>query len=83
LEDFKGNIPQPITEKVMSTYDQIKAEGVNEGIEQGIEQGIKKGIEKAILNAFDNSIDLKTIQIITGENVDKINEVLRRNDRLV
>ena len=57
----------------MSIYDEL--------IQEGCTKGIAKGIEKGILNAFDNNIDLKTIQVITGESLDKIKEVLKKNGR--
>jgi hypothetical protein len=57
--DFKGYLPKPIIDTVMSTYDQIKAEGVSEGI------------KKVILNSYDNGIEIKTIQVITGESIQK------------
>ena len=73
METFKQHLPEPIIKKVMSTYDRI--------LEQGRAEGIEKGIEKTILNAFDNNIDLKTIQVITGESLDKIKEILKKNGR--
>jgi predicted transposase/invertase (TIGR01784 family) len=78
IEDFRQNLPQPIIDKAMSTYDRIKEEGKAEGIDEGIE----KNSEKSVLNAFDNNIDLKTIQIITGESLEKINAILKANGRV-
>lgn len=47
-----------------------------------MEEGIEKNIEKSVLNAHDNNIDLKTIQIITGESLEKINTILKANGRV-
>jgi hypothetical protein len=62
----------------MSIYDQLIAEGV----EKGIEKGIERELEKTVLNAFDNQISLETIRIISGETIEKINEILKRNARI-
>jgi predicted transposase/invertase (TIGR01784 family) len=76
---------QKLNNKVMSIYDQLIQEGLVKGrIEgriEGVEEGMEKGIEKTILNAFDNHIPLETIRLITGESAEKINEVLKRNQR--
>lgn len=86
LKDFKQNLPEPIINKVMSTYDRIVAEGMEKGLEQGFEQGLEKGRfeerRKIILNSFDNGIDIKTIQIITGETVENITKILKLHKRI-
>lgn len=61
----------------MSTYDLIKKEGFSEEVEKGM----KKERTNAVLNAYDNNIDLKTIQIITGQSVTEINKILKANGR--
>jgi predicted transposase YdaD len=86
LKTISGNL----NNKVMSIYDELmqegikkgKAEGIAVGKAEGIEEGIEKGIEKTILNAFDNHINLDTIRVITGESIEKINSVLKKNLRI-
>lgn len=72
---------QTINEKIMSIYDQLIQEGRTEGRTEGIEIGIEKGIEKTILNAFANQIPLETIRLITGETLEKIEDILQKNGR--
>jgi predicted transposase/invertase (TIGR01784 family) len=77
--------PPHLSEKAMSIYDELIQEGIEkgraEGIEKGIEKGRAEGIENTILRAFDNGLPLDTILLITGENIEKVNEVLKRNGR--
>jgi predicted transposase/invertase (TIGR01784 family) len=65
---------QDLNTTIMSIYDQLIAEGV--------EKGIERELEKTVLNAFDNQISLETIRIISGETIEKINEILKRNARI-
>lgn len=89
VEQELVQLPTPLKENVMSTYDQIlqagiekgRAEGIEKGIEKGRAEGIEKGIEKTILNAYDNGVSFDLIQLITGESAEKIKEVLKRNGR--
>jgi len=93
LESLK-TLPENLNEKVMSIYDELIQEGIKkgkaEGIEvgkaegkaEGIEEGIEKGIEKTVLNAFNNNIDLETIRLITGESLEKINDLLKKNGKI-
>jgi flagellar biosynthesis/type III secretory pathway protein FliH len=87
-------IPEILNSKIMSLYDQLLERGRKEGIEKGrnlgIEEGIEKGkylgieegLEKTVLNAFDNHIALDTIRVITGESLDKINAILKKNGKI-
>lgn len=77
VEQELVQLPTPLKENVMSTYDQI----LQAGIEKGRAEGIEKGIEKTILNAYDNGVSFDLIQLITGESAEKIKEVLKRNGR--
>lgn len=74
-----------LNSNIMSLYDELIQEGIEkgklEGKLEGIEEGIEKGIEKSIINAFDNKFDLNAIRLITGETTEKINEILKRNNR--
>lgn len=78
MEDFKRSLPTPLIEKVMSTYDRIMAEG----IEKGVDKGVEKERVRGVLHAFDNGFDLKTIQLFTGESLEKINAILKENGRI-
>jgi predicted transposase/invertase (TIGR01784 family) len=91
-------IPEILNSKIMSLYDQLLERGRKEGIEKGIEKGrnlgieegiekgkylgIEEGLEKTVLNAFDNHIALDTIRVITGESLDKINAILKKNGKI-
>jgi predicted transposase/invertase (TIGR01784 family) len=75
-------IPEILNSKIMSLYDQLLERGRKEGIEKGKHLGIEEGLEKTVLNAFDNHIALDTIRIITGESLDKINAILKKNGRI-
>ncbi|TAF93384.1 MAG: hypothetical protein EAZ32_19055 [Cytophagia bacterium] len=65
----------------MSIYDELIQEGMERGRAEGIEKGRAEGIEKIILNAFDYGIALDLIGAITGENLEKIEAVLKKNGR--
>jgi predicted transposase/invertase (TIGR01784 family) len=94
LKQALTNLPSTISNKVMSIYDELIQEGIEKGIEQGIEkgraegiekgieQGIEKGIEKTILNAFSNGFDLNSIRLISGETIEKIEQILKFHKRL-
>ncbi|MCU0340971.1 MAG: hypothetical protein MUE30_13895 [Spirosomaceae bacterium] len=89
LEESIKILPAPFPNKVMSIYDELIQEGFQRGIAEGIEKGIEKGraegtekgIEKTILNAFDNGIGLDLIRVITGESIEKIEDILQKNER--
>jgi flagellar biosynthesis/type III secretory pathway protein FliH len=73
----------------MSIYDELiqegikrgRAEVIGKGCAEGIEKGYAESLEKIILNAFDNGIALDLIGAITGENLEKIEAVLKKNGR--
>lgn len=60
------NETNTVNSTIMSIYDQLIAEG----------------IEKGILNAYNNGIALDTIRIISGESMEKIQEILKRNNKI-
>lgn len=75
-------LPPEINSKAMSIYDELLQEGIEKGKAEGIVEGIEKGIEKAILNSYNNGIALETIRLITGESIEKIMDVLKKNDKI-
>ena len=90
LVEIQKVIPIENQESMKSLYDHLIERGIEQGIERGkeqgielgIERGIERGIEKSILNAFDHKIDLQTIQVITGESLEKIKSVLTKHGRM-
>lgn len=88
-ESFKEKLktlPQSISNKAMSIYDELIQEGIEKGIEKGKAEGISEGAEKEltknVLNAFDNGFDLTVIRVITGESIERINAILKKNGRI-
>ena len=75
-------IPNNLTDKIMSLYDQLIEKGIRRGIEEGRVAGIEEGIEQTILNAHAEGIDLNTIRIITGKSIEKIKDILKEKGRL-
>ncbi|TAG55988.1 MAG: hypothetical protein EAZ29_03415, partial [Runella slithyformis] len=81
LEESLNILPSLFSDKAMSIYDELIQEGMERGRAEGIEKGRAEGIEKIILNAFDYGIALDLIGAITGENLEKIEAVLKKNGR--
>lgn len=79
-------LPGDMSTKTMTLYDQLILEGKEQGILEGKEQGLAEGreqtLQKTILNAFHAGIDVATIRIITGENEQKIRQILVQNKRI-
>ncbi len=79
-------LPEHMSTKAMTLYDQIiskrKDQWIEEGMEKGIEQGITQSLQTTILNAFDNGVEIPLICLITGEAEEKIYTVLRQNERI-
>lgn len=74
LADAVKKLPDEMSTKVMTIYDQL--------IQEGREQGIEKTLQKTVLNAYDAGIDIATIRIITGEGEEKIKRILAQNNRI-
>lgn len=62
--------PEDMSTKVMTLYDQL------------ILKGVEKNLQKTVLNAFDAGIPVATIRVITGESEEKINRILKQNNRI-
>ena len=75
LADAVKKLPEDMSTKVMTIYDQL--------ILEGREQGIEKTVQKTVLNAYDAGIDIATIRIITGESEEKIKQILVQNKRIL
>lgn len=98
LVEIEKIIPIENQERMKSLYDHLIERGIERGKEQGIElgkeqgielgkeQGIEQGIHRerinVVLNAHANGLDLSTIQLITGETLERIQEILKENKRL-
>ena len=74
LANAVKKLPEDMSTKVMTIYDQL--------ILEGREQGIETTVQKMVLNAFDAGIDIATIRIITGESEKKIKQILVQNKRI-
>lgn len=74
IEESIKNLPDDMSTKVMTAYDQL--------MQKGKAQGMAEALVKTILNAFDNGFNLSTIRTITGESEEKINLILRQNQRI-
>ncbi|MBX2951364.1 MAG: Rpn family recombination-promoting nuclease/putative transposase [Leadbetterella sp.] len=70
LADAVKKLPDEMSTKVMTIYDQL------------IQEGMEKTLQKTVLNAYDAGIDIATIRIITGEGEEKIKRILAQNNRI-
>ncbi|MBV6428328.1 MAG: hypothetical protein KIPDCIKN_02855 [Haliscomenobacter sp.] len=75
-------LPAAIKEEVMSTYDMILQEGIEQGIQKGIQKGIEQGIQKGIeqglqqgkeknvnevvLRGYQNGVSFEILCLLTG-----------------
>ena len=90
LVEIEKIIPIENQERMKSLYDHLIERGIERGKEQGIELGKEQGIEQGIhrerisvvLNAHAYGLDLSTIQLITGETLERIQEILKEHKRL-
>ncbi len=75
-------LPEEMSIKTMTLYDQLILKGRQEGKKEGIEQGIAQSLQTTVLNAFDNGVEIPLIRLITGETEEKIKAILRQNKRI-
>ena len=79
IKESIKNLSDDMSTKMMTAYDQLIAEGM----QKGKEQALFEAFQKTILNAFDNGFDMAAIRLITGESEEKINRILRQNNRIL
>ena len=82
LVEIEKVIPIENQESMKSLYDNLIERGKEQGIELGKEQGILRERINVVLNAHANGLDLSTIQLITGETIERIREILAQHGRL-
>jgi len=86
FDEAVKNLPDDMSERVMTLREQWlyqgKEEGVAEGLQRGIAEERERSLVKTILNAFDNGFDLAAIRLITGETEEKINDILKQHNRI-
>lgn len=75
LANAVKKLPEDMSTKVMTIYDQL--------IQEGKEQAFAESLLKTVLNAYDAGINISTIRIITGESEEKIRQILARNKRIL
>lgn len=68
-------LPEDMSTKVMTIYDQV----MSEGKEQWLAEGAEKALQKTVVNAYNAGIDVDTIRIITGKSEEKIKQILFQN----
>ena len=73
LANAVKKLPEDMSTKVMTIYDQL--------IREGKELAFAESLIKTVLNAYDAGIDIHTIRIITGETEEKIKQILAQNKR--
>ncbi|MBX2952563.1 MAG: Rpn family recombination-promoting nuclease/putative transposase [Leadbetterella sp.] len=82
-ESFE-NLPDDMRSRI-TAYDELMAEGIQKGKEQGLTEGLaklEKSMVQIVLNAYDAGIKPATIRTITGESEEKINYILKQNNRI-
>ncbi len=78
IKESIKNLPEDMSRKVTTVYDQLIAQGM----EKGIAQERERSMVKTILNAYDNGFDLAAIRLITTESEEKINYILKQHKRI-
>ncbi len=88
-------LPAAIKEEVMSTYDMILQEGIEQGLQKGIEQGIQKGIEQGIqeglqkgkekkvnevvLRGYQNGVSFEILCLLTGLSEEEVKAIIAQH----
>lgn len=78
FEEAIKNLPDDMSERVMTLREQL----IFKGIQRGKEEGIAELLQCTVLNAFDNGIKVPVICKITGASEEKIIEILIQNGRI-
>lgn len=86
LSETIKSIPEPLKEKIMTTYTMLIEKGKIEGEQIGIEKGIAKGIleekQKVILRLFDERFEMSRIAKIVELPEDEVVSILKEKGRL-
>lgn len=76
-------LPAAIKEEVMSTYDMILQEGIEQGIQKGIEQGLQKGKEKkvneVVLRGYQNGVSFEILCLLTGLSEEEVKAIIAQH----
>ena len=86
LAEVIKSIPEPINEKIMSTYTMLiekgKKEGKLEGKLEGEQLGIQKVTTEVVLNLFDEGFDTTSIARLVKLPEEEVVKILKDNGRL-
>jgi predicted transposase/invertase (TIGR01784 family) len=76
-------LPAAIKEEVMSTYDMILQEGIEQGIQKGIEQGLQQGKEKnvneVVLRGYQNGVSFEILCLLTGLSEEEVKAIIAQH----
>lgn len=80
-------LPPPLKENIMSTYEKIvnrnKMEGKLEGKLEGKVEGMLEGKIEVVLNSFDSGIEIPLIANITSMSQDQVTLILKEHGKLI
>jgi predicted transposase/invertase (TIGR01784 family) len=80
-------LPAAIKEEVMSTYDMILQEGIEQGIQKGIEQGIQQGLQQGkeknvnevVLRGYRNGVSFEILCLLTGLSEEEVKAIIAQH----
>ena len=76
-------IPPTVKSNIMTTYSQIKQEGILEGEQKGKQEGILEGEQKGkievILNGLKNGLSVELLANITGLTVTEVEKIIKED----
>ncbi|MBK8043283.1 MAG: hypothetical protein IPN20_09810 [Haliscomenobacter sp.] len=68
-------LPPALKEEVMSTYDMI----LQEGIEQGIQQGKEKNVKEVVLRGYHNGVSYEVLCLLTGLSEEEVKAIIAQH----
>ena len=68
-------LPAAIKEEVMSTYDMI----LQEGIEQGLQKGKEKKVNEVVLRGYQNGVSFEILCLLTGLSEEEVKAVIAQH----
>ncbi len=80
-------LPAAIKEEVMSTYDMILQEGIEQGlqkgiqkgIEQGLQQGKEKNVNEVVLRGYQNGVSFEILCLLTGLSEEEVKAIIAQH----
>jgi len=72
-------LPAAIKEEVMSTYDMILQEGIEQGIQKGLQQGKEKKVNEVVLRGHQNGVSFEILCLLTGLSEEEVKAIIAQH----